>query len=247
MNLYDSIIKHAEELKGSSAAKRYVYSPDRCWEDVGANELVMMKDSAFELGGEGKPAVNYTCVTSDSALVAEDEILVIGKDISEISSDVPFARIAIVRVGDIDELGEEDSEKLFRAIQDIDFVKYHVFPKGYMVRSSGESFREQVRVSKSSKLGGMSFEGIGNDYIKNYKKNKNIEAVKLMFITAPDADYKGMLADAKTVHDITLTLSKILEGMPTDCSSCGLKDVCDEVEGLKELHFGIGAEGAEAK
>ena len=47
-----------------------------------------------------------------------------------------------------------------------------------------------------------------------------------------------MLADAKKVHDITMTLSKILEGMPTDCTTCGLKDVCDEVEGLRELHFG---------
>ena len=40
------------------------------------------------------------------------------------------------------------------------------------------------------------------------------------------------------MHDITLTLSKILEGMPTDCNSCNLKPICDEVEGMKELHFG---------
>ena len=51
-------------------------------------------------------------------------------------------------------------------------------------------------------------------------------------------DYKKLAADAKTVHDITLTLSKILEGMPTDCGSCDLKPICDEVEGMKELHFG---------
>lgn len=38
--------------------------------------------------------------------------------------------------------------------------------------------------------------------------------------------------------DITMTLSKILEGMPTDCGACNLKPICDEVEGMKELHFG---------
>ena len=32
--------------------------------------------------------------------------------------------------------------------------------------------------------------------------------------------------------------------MPTDCGSCSLKPICDEVEGMKELHFGVGAEGA---
>ena len=35
-----------------------------------------------------------------------------------------------------------------------------------------------------------------------------------------------------------MTLSKILEGMATDCHSCSLREICDEVEGLKELHFG---------
>lgn len=238
MELYDSIIKRAEELTGSSVVKRYNYSPSRAWQDVGANELVMLKDAAFELGGGNKPAVNYTCVTTDTSLVSEDEILVCGQDLNEINSDVPFARIALVRVGDIESGTEGDSEKLFRAIQDVDFVKYHVFPKGYMVRTSSENNREQVRISKNARLGGISFEGVGNDYISGYKKNKNVEAVKMIFVTASDADYVQMQKDAKTVHDITLTLSKILEGMPTDCTTCGLKDVCDEVEGLRELHFG---------
>jgi hypothetical protein len=47
-----------------------------------------------------------------------------------------------------------------------------------------------------------------------------------------------MKKDAKKVRDITKTLSKILEGMSTDCHTCNLKEICDEVEGLKELHFG---------
>ena len=238
MDLYDSVIRHVEELKGSSAAVRYDYSPSDAWQDVGSNELVMLRDAAFELGGSDQPAVNYTCVTSDKSLVGGDEIVVFGKDLKEITADVPFARIALIRVGDIESGSSDDTEKLFRAVQDVDFVKYHVFPKGYMVRSSGESYREQVRVSKDARLGGISFQGVGADYIRSYKKNPNVEAVKIVFITAPDADYKSMLADAKKVHDITMTLSKILEGMPTDCTTCGLKDVCDEVEGLRELHFG---------
>ena len=61
---------------------------------------------------------------------------------------------------------------------------------------------------------------------------------KLVFVTDPALDYKKLAQDAKTVHDITLTLSKILEGMPADCNSCNLKPICDEVEGMKELHFG---------
>lgn len=241
MELYNKIIEKVEGHLGAEApTKRYKYDPSKTWEDVGGNQLIMMKESAYELGGDSKPAVNYACVTSDD-FDNEDEILVYGKDLSEINGSVPFARIAVVKVSDLDGEGEENTEPLFRAIQDIDFVKYHVYPKGYMIRSSSDSFREQVRVSKDAVKRGISFERIGNSYIAQYKKNPNILAVKMIFVTADDADYAGMRADAKKTRDITMTLSKILEGMSTDCHTCGLREICDEVEGLKELHFGKGS------
>lgn len=237
MELYNSIIEKIGGQLGSSEPKRYAYNPAKTWEDVGGNQLVMMKESAYELGGDNKPAVNYACVTSGD-FTDGDEILVCGRDLNQITGSVPFARIAIIKVNTLNGEGEEDTEPLFRAIQDIDFVKYHVYPKGYMIRSSSDSYREQVRVAKDAVRKGITFEQVGNSYISQYKKNPNIEAVKMIFVTADDADYAGMRADAKKTRDITLTLSKILEGMSTDCHSCSLREICDEVEGLKELHFG---------
>ena len=237
MELYNSIIEKVNGHLGSSAPKKYAYNPDRTWEDVGGNQLIMMKESAYELGGDNKPAVNYACISSDD-YVTEDEIWVYGKDLNEINGSVSFARIVLVKVDSLKGEGEEDTEPLFRAIQDIDFVKYHVYPKGYMIRSSSDSFREQVRVSKDAVKKGISFEQVGNSYIKEYKKNPNVLAVRVIFATVDDADYAEMRKDAKKVRDITKTLSKILEGMATDCHSCSLKEICDEVEGLKELHFG---------
>ena len=237
MQLYDQIIKDAFERLAPRPSRSYAFSAAKAWKDNGESELVMLRDAAFELGGDNKPAVNFSCVTSDTSFVTQDEIVVMGKDLPEIGSSVPFARLAFCLIDDIDVV-DGDTEPLFRAIQDIDFVKYHVYPEGYMVRTSSENNREQVRISKQAKAGGISFEKIGCDYIKQYHKNPNIKAVKLIFITDPEVDYKALAADAKTVHDITLTLSKILEGMSTDCGSCKLKPICDEVEGMKELHFG---------
>ena len=237
MELYNSIIEKVNGHLGSTVPKKYAYNPDRAWEDVGGNQLIMMKVSAYELGGDNKPAVNYACITSDD-YVTEDEIWVYGKDLTEINGSVSFARIVLVKVDALKGEGEVDTEPLFRAIQDIDFVKYHVYPKGYMIRSSSDSFREQVRVSKDAVRKGISFEQVGNSYIKEYKKNPNVLAVRVIFATVDDADYAEMRKDAKKVRDITKTLSKILEGMATDCHSCSLKEICDEVEGLKELHFG---------
>ncbi len=240
MELYDSIIKQTEALYGASSCKVYPYNPDRTWKDVGANQLIMLRDSAYELGGDSKPAVNYSCV-STADFIDKDEIVVYGRDLSEINGSVPFARIAIIKVKDLKGADEDDTEPVFRAIQDIDFVKYHVYPEGYMIRTSSENNREQVRISKDAIRAGISFERVGNTYIKKYKENPNIINVKLVFLTVDDADYEQMKDNAKKVNDITRTLSKILEGMSTDCNTCGLKSICDEVEGLKELHFGKNA------
>ena len=238
MELYNRIIEKIDGLLGSSQPERYDYDPAKCWEDVGGNQLVMMKEAAYELGGDNKPAVNYACVTSNEGFADRDEILVYGKDLDAISGSVPFARIAVIKVKELSGENEEDTEPPFRAIQDIDFVKYHVYPKGYMVRSSSDSFREQVRVSKEAVSRGITFEQVGNSYIRQFRQNPDIISVKLIFATVDDANYAEMKKDAKKVRDITRTLSKILEGMATDCHSCSLREICDEVEGLKELHFG---------
>ena len=189
MELYNTIIEKIDGLLGSTQPKRYEYDPAKCWEDVGGNQLVMMKEAAYELGGDNKPAVNYACVTSTDGFADRDEILVYGRDLREINGSVPFARIAVIKVKELSGENEEDTEPLFRAIQDIDFVKYHVYPKGYMIRSSSDSFREQVRVSKEAVRSGITFEQVGNSYISQFKKNPDILSVKMIFLTADDADY----------------------------------------------------------
>ena len=238
MELYNSIIRQAEKLGGPAAPRRYAYDPARAWEDTGEFELVMLRDAAFELGGGNHSAVNFTCVTTSPKLIDRDEILLYGPDLGELKGDSDYVRITLLRVGDIESDDETDTEQAFRAIQDMDFVKYHVFPRGYMIRTSSESSREQVRLSRSALRGGICFERVGADFIRQYKKNPNILNVRMIFITAPGADYEGAKKLAKSTKDITLSLTKILEGMPTDCGSCQLKPICDEVEGMRELHFG---------
>ena len=98
MELYNSIIEKVDGLLGNAQPKRYEYNPAKCWEDVGGNQLVMMKESAYELGGDNKPAVNYACVSSDD-YVNEDEIWVYGRDLTQISGSVPFARIVLAARG----------------------------------------------------------------------------------------------------------------------------------------------------
>ena len=240
MELYNNLINETTELLSRATPRAWAYDPSGAWKDHGGSELVLQSDAAYELGAMGLGSANYICPTTSSALVDKDEVLLYGPDLKDIKGNVPFARIVLVRVG----VMEGDDEEIYRALKDIEFCKYHVYPEGYMVRMSPESYREQVRVSKQSVNRGINFRAVGADYIKKYKENPDVLNVKVIFVTDPSFDFDTMKKHAKMADDITSTLTHILEGLPTDCSVCQLKDVCDEVEGMKELHFGKAAREA---
>ena len=241
MELYNSLIKDTKAFFDGKNPQRWSYNERDCWTDLGSSELVLQKDAAFELGAMGKGSANYVLFTSNSELVEHDEVELYGADLKDIKGDCDFARIVLLRVGVLD----EDDERVYPTLKDIEFAKYHVYPEGYMVRMSPESYREQVRVSKTAIRRGISFKRIGMSYIREYKKNPNVLAAKVIFVTEKGMDYSAMQKEAKKANDVTGTLTHILEGLPTDCSVCALKDVCEEVEGMKELHFGIGSKGTD--
>ena len=239
MELYNSLIKETRALTDPLPAKVWDYDPAAAWPDTGSSELVLQKDAAYELGASGRGSANYVLFTSNEALGGKDQVVLCGRDLKDIKGDCDFARIVILRIGVLD----DDDEAVYRTLRDIEFAKYHVYPQGYMVRISPESYREQVRVSKDALRRGISFRALGMNYIRAYKQDPNVLSATVIFLTDPAADYAALKALAKKSADVTGTLTHIFEGLPTDCSVCALKDICVEVEGMKELHFGVGDKG----
>jgi hypothetical protein len=73
--------------------------------------------------------------------------------------------------------------------------------------------------------------------LDGYHKDPKVLAVKLIFITLPDFPYEVLNEKIERIEKVTESLNHILKNIKMDCSVCGFKNVCDEVEGLKELHF----------
>ena len=238
MKLYDKIIEDTKQKldEGASGLKTFEYSENAAWKDMGSSEFIMQRDAALEIGAGGEPSVNYTVVTT-SGEVQKDEVLVYGPDLNEIKGASSFARIVILETEDLGE--EADSEKAFQAIRNLEFVRYHVFPKGYMVRVSARSNQEQIRVSRDALKDGISFNRVGSLYIKKYKELPEVKKVRVIFITQKDLVEK-LLPNADKVDSITRTLTHILDGLAADCGHCSMKAVCDEVDGMRELHLGKG-------
>lgn len=224
MEFFDSLIRDVSLLTEPLAKKEYDFSDSELWQDVGYSQVILQRDTASELDGTG-----FNLVTSSPV---EDGIVVIGDDLQRIEGKRKFARISLVQIE-----SEEDEQKAYNLIRKIEYVKYHHFPDGYMIRTSSRSHKEAVRVSKTAVKNGISFQKIGSLLINKYKENSAVKAVKVIFITDPAADYAELENMAQKNNRITETLNHIMNSVTFDCDTCNLKPICDEVEGMKELHF----------
>lgn len=233
MRLYDTIIDATMAEVEKHNVKKLPVELSRSWPDNGSAEFLMQRDSAFELGGGSNPSLHYTCVTT-KRIMESDEILLVGPDLPEIKEEEPFARIVILQTEDLG----DDSEEQHRAIREMEFVRYHVFPKGYMVRFSSMSSEEQVRISKEALHKGISFAAVGASYIRKYREAANVKHVRVIFLLQADA-VTALKPYAGKVNDITKTLTHIFDNILADCGHCDMKRVCDEVDGMKEMHLGL--------
>ena len=224
MEFFDSLIGEVSAFADASQKITYDYINASLWQDEGYSQVILQRDTAFELDGVG-----FNLATSSDI---SDGIIVVGDELGNISANRNFARICLVQLENCN-----DEQEYYKLIKKIDYVKYHYFPSGYMIRTTSRSHKESVRVAKSAVKKDISFEKVGNLLISKYKENPKVKAVKVIFITAKDADYKNLESMAQKSWAITETLNHIMNSVTFDCDSCNLKPICDEVEGMKELHF----------
>ncbi len=235
MKLYDETIKEWLKILDSLQGRELDVKKGEDWKDIGNANMILRSDMAYELGGNHLPALSGMTLTADTSLVPRDEVLLYGKDLREIREDTPYARLAVLRVKE-NSMGEGNA--LYQAIRKMEYTKYHLNPEGFMMRISAASQREMVRVGKTALEKGLGFEQIGKLFLQSYHKNPQVEAVKLVFITLSDFPYEELEIYIKKAEEITKAIDHILKNLSMDCNVCSLKQICDEVEGMKELHFG---------
>ena len=102
MKLFDDLIAETERVLAPFAPTRRAASEITPWRDAGENELVLTKESAFELGAGGS-GCGACLVTGDRSLVGDGGVDVYGGDLPDIRGDAPYARIAIVYAEGMDE------------------------------------------------------------------------------------------------------------------------------------------------
>ena len=231
MNLFDSEIKEVLKLIENQNIRELSLTDDLL-KDLGKNNMIFSNEAAYELGSDND-SVSFDLSSSNSELINKDQIILIGKDLNEITVNSMFSRISLVEVIDDEIKGDE----LYDRLEKIKFTKYRVSPEGYMLRTASGN-KEKVRVSKELQKTG-SFSKIGSAYIKAYKQMPFVKHVTEIFITGDNDIFKKLKDIGIKKTNITEAVDHILKGMvANDCGSCSVKDLCDEVEGMREIHKG---------
>lgn len=233
MNLYDAEIEKLKCMLESHNVKKLPLQKE--WEMTDKENLILKSEMAYELGGGSNAAVSAIAFTQDEEFVPEDAVYLVGDDLCDIKNDISYARITVIRL-DSEYIKKHDDNALYASMRATDYVRYHAFPKGYMMRISAVREREPVRVSREAVSQGINFAAVGLGLINAYRKRPEVEAVSIYFVTDQKTDYAFLKNEAHRCEQITDSLNHIFNGLTMDCSTCSSRELCDEIDGLRELH-----------
>ncbi len=225
MRLYNNLINEIKNRLGNANMLengKILNSSDR-------NSVIFLSDTAFELGGNNKPCVSSLAVSSD--LEFSNSVYLLGDDLNEIKTDSPFGKFVFIQVENF-----ENEQETFDKIKELEALRYHLNVEGFMTRASALNMREQIRVSKKAIKSGVTFSDYGNTLLKEYLKFPYVKSAEIYFVTDFD-DFEKLNSVAKRISQTTSALNHIFDNVMFDCSTCNLKEICDEVDGLKELHL----------
>lgn len=228
MELFDTEITEVCKLIDDLPHKNLAIKP-KSLENT-KNNMVFSNESAYELGGGFHESLSYE-LASSTLLDDNDELILIGKDLNEITSDTTFSRITLLKVKE----EKLEGSTMYDRLEKIKLTKYRMSPNGYMLRTA-TSNKEKVRVSKEFKEK-YTFSDVGSSYIHAYKMLPFVISVKEVFIIGDYACFSRLKEIGKEKKKITDTLDHMLKGLVlNDCGSCSVKELCDKVEGLREIH-----------
>lgn len=242
MDLYKKEIDRLVDL--FSHRPLLVFEPAKFWPKAQSEELILKSDMSFELGGNNAEAISGILFTTSDKNIPSNQIFISGKELTELNTlsesekeEINYARIVVVCLKE-EAIKDKTTQQLYAIFRKLDYIRFHAFIKGFALRISSVQHREVVRVSKEAIKNNISLEQVGATFIQAYSELPEVASVHIYFATSPQKDplFKELSNISQKANQITESLNEIFQGLKMDCSTCGQKAICDEIDGMKELH-----------
>ncbi len=228
MIIHDTYIAQIEQLLSNKGKETDIR--ENVWEIKNFSDYILDSETALELGSTKIKNANLNLCTSEKSF--DDKIVIIGNDIQKLKGRVDsFSKVVIVSLKE-----EADENTLFRSIKAISRARLGLNLKGTMLKSTTSDSLECFRISKESYKKGFDFSILGSTLINKLKTFDEVKNVQIYYIVENEELTIKLLEYQEKIQKVTGALNHVFDDIELDCGSCTIKEICDEVEGMRESH-----------
>ena len=242
MELFTHTIEMVRSFVDSASPFRtWIETPNYGWPSGGGRNIVLKDNMGLELGNPEKDSVSCLLWTGDLSRIADGRITLVGPDFPEcMGKSLPFAKVVLAGVEGFDEDNAYDRHK------ELDFLRYDLDLKGFMMRAVSQYMREWCRISRESLAQGFSVPVLGSSLMTLFKGMPYVKAFEVIFFTSSTNDVHRLKEITAPAEKVIAAMNKMASEMDFECGSCDYQEVCDEADGLKGMRDKLMGKSKEA-
>lgn len=229
MSIHDKYTKEIKDNLDTLGTPLTILN-DTKWTMLEKSDYLLDSETYLELGTIKDNSLSFSVCSSEFDF--EDKIVLIGNDINSLSGKVEnYAKVVMVNMEE-----NEDTNTTFKQIKEIERIKHSIIFSETMLKASSIEGRECFRISKTAHKNGFNFSIIGSELIKKLKSYDYVKSVAVYFIVDKQELIYELKSYPNKINMLTEALNHIFDDIILDCESCAIKEVCDEVDGMRESH-----------
>ncbi len=200
------------------------------WPEGGGRNIVMKEDLGLELGSPQMESLSCLLWTHDLASIENGRITLIGPDFPEsMGKSIPFGKVVLAGVEGFTQDNAYDLHK------DLDFLRYSINLRGFMMRSVSQYMREWCRISHDAIQEGFSARTLGSALISLFLEKPFVKAVEVIYVTSSPEDVVRLREITSGAEKVIAAMNKMAAEMDFECESCDYQEVCDDASQLKAM------------
>ncbi|MFY9398359.1 MAG: hypothetical protein WAR22_08355 [Desulfomonilia bacterium] len=202
----------------------------RTWPKGGNRNIVLNQDLGLELGSPQQESVSCLLWTEDLSLVNDRLITLAGPDFPESKGkSLPFGKVVLAGVEGFNE------DNAYERHKEMDFLRYDIDLKGFMLRAVSQYMREWCRISTWAIDNGLNAHILGYAHMEQFASLPYVRSVEIFYLTASSSGVQRLREITLPAEKTIAAMNKMASEMDFDCESCDYREVCDEVDDLKAM------------
>jgi len=231
MELFLDTIAALREFMGQlKPSATWTNEGSRPWPKGGPRNIVLREDLGLELGSPEKESVSCLLWTEQPELVENGRITLVGPDFPESRGlSLPLGKVVLAGVQGFNE------DNAYERHKDLDYLRYNLDLKGFMLRAVSQFMREWCRISTAALHDGFSARILGSALMELFTAQPYVKSVEVLYITSSSSDVLKLKEITAPAEKIIGAMNKMAMELDCDCADCDYQDVCDEATELKAM------------